>query len=390
MSDGSKGSPTPAPRLMMVGVDSRSPILSMAYNIKQRSSNIDAVAAKALVSAAYSSEANGGGKEGASSPPANSGKTAGIEQMSHERLEQTISKTTSPVKAQNSQRSENFSPSNRRPKQRNRAESMPPVPSPPRIRPANLPPIGGESPEKQKSSKAATKKALPVVTPALSPKRLNRFSPTGGVSPPPSKQSRDKADEAEMLRKKKLMEAEQRMEQMEREARKLLLNTMREQEQEMERKKRAVEAAKSKEAAKGHAQVVRKRNVGASRKNREAKRGSGNGKLLKEREKKPAINDVIKTLPSTWRLVAFLLFLFVCLSILYFGFGNTSAPLASNSHVVKDKSPPTIKEAGVVLDKDGEEEGKDTPQVEVRKKKNTGSKKRPRGRKKKRKKKTSE
>ena len=151
------------------------------------------------------------------------------------------------------------------------------------------------------------------------------------MSPPPSKQAREKTDEAKLLRKKKLMEAEQRMEQMEREARKRLLNTMREQEQEMERKKRAMEAAKkAKQVAKGQGQTVRKRNVGTSRKNIEKIKESENRDLSKQKEpksakKKPIANDAMKTLPSTWRLVVFLLFLFVCLFILYFGFGNRSA-----------------------------------------------------------------
>ena len=96
---------------------------------------------------------------------------------------------------------------------------MPPVPSPPRIKGSEPSSIGTKATQQQEeSSSSKSKKALPVVTPALSPKRHNRFSPTGGVSPPPSKQAREKTDEAELLRKKKLMEAEQRMEQMEREA----------------------------------------------------------------------------------------------------------------------------------------------------------------------------
>ena len=236
---------------------------------------------------------------------------------------------------------------------------MPPVPSPPRIKGNEQSSIGTEATQqKEKSSSSKSKKALPVVTPALSPKRHNRFSPTGGVSPPPSKQAREKTDEAELLRKKKLMEAEQRMEQMEREARKRLLNTMREQEQEMERKKRAMEAAKkAKQVAKGQGQTVRRRNVGTSRKNIEKIKESENRDLSKQKEpksakKKPVANDAMKTLPSTWRLVVFLLFLFVCLFILYFGFGNRSVPLTSKSHAFKDNNPPTTTEgASVVLDK---------------------------------------
>ena len=77
------------------------------------------------------------------------------------------------------------------------------------------------------------------------------------------------------------------MEQMEREARKRLLNTMREQEQEMEQKKRAMEAAKkAKEVAKGQGATVRKRNVGASRKIIEKTKGSENRVLSKKKSPK--------------------------------------------------------------------------------------------------------
>ena len=153
------------------------------------------------------------------------------------------------------------------------------------------------------------------------------------------------------------------MEQMEREARKRLLNTMREQEQEMEQKKRAMEAAKkAKEVAKGQGQTVRKRNVGASRKIIEKTKESENRVLSKKKEpkvakKKPVANDAMKTLPSTPRLVVFLLFLFVCLFILYFGFGNRSVPLTSKSHALKDNNPPMTEGAGVALDKKERKEG---------------------------------
>ena len=95
----------------------------------------------------------------------------------------------------------------------------------------------------------------------------------------------------------------------------------------------------------------------------------------------------MKTLPSTPRLVVFLLFLFVCLFILYFGFGNRSVPLTSKSHALKDNNPPMTEGAGVALDKERKVErqrgqvlrwtrSKDAPQKEVREEKKVGSKKR--------------
>ena len=107
MSESNKGSPPQAPRLMMVGVGSRSPILSMAYNIKQQSNHIDAEAAKAFVSAAYSSKAHSGDK---SSPPEASSQTADIDNTGHERRNKPVSKNTSPVKARLPTKQKIFSP----------------------------------------------------------------------------------------------------------------------------------------------------------------------------------------------------------------------------------------------------------------------------------------
>ena len=153
---------------------------------------------------------------------------------------------------------------------------------------------------------------------------------------------------------------------MEKDARKRLLNAMREQEKDMERQK----IAKLAKVKSRKEQELRKRtNRTAKNDNTKTKYNGENNENKKKSNNK---NDIAKTASNTWKLFLFILFLTLCLFLLYTNFGNRV--IMSKESVVLDDDATLATDVGSILHENAQNNEK-----KVHSKKSNNGKKRRKG-----------
>lgn len=359
----------PSTMLGMLGIGSTSPILKMAYNInlqqqqqQQRDNaivfakiNKDSLSTR--TSTGTSIENRNKKKKTPTIPSNNSNtdkKNTNYEQQKTVSKPKEIIATSSLTAKKNIDQFHNVlsaSPArkNKNSPSRKRTESTPKA----KITPIKTSMFRKETTTNVKGNSTSINMSTEIVIPALSPKRPNRFSPinnaAGGANNNDNKKKKNNnpgTNEAEMKRKQELLDAEQRMEQMEKDARKRLLSAMREQEKDMERQK----IAKLAKAKSRKEQELRKRtNRTAKNDNTKTKyNGENNEKKLDEKKKKSNNkNDIANTASNTWKLFLFILFLTLCVFLLYKNFGNRA--IISKESVVLDGDATLASDVGSTL-----------------------------------------